>query len=165
MGNFNRDSRGGGRSFGRRDFGSRGFDRGGGRGDSQMFKTVCSDCGNECEVPFRPTSGKPVYCSDCFEKKGGRRSDSPRPQRSDFRRQSSDQNKTQFDALNIKLDRILKILEPKVDSKVISIPAVVEVKETKPSKVKKVVAKVVVEEKVKEVKTPKVKKVVAKKKN
>ena len=23
--------------------------------------------GQETQVPFRPTSGKPVYCSDCFQ--------------------------------------------------------------------------------------------------
>ena len=162
MGDFNRDSRGGGRSFGRRDFGSRSFDRGRGRGDSAMFKAICSECGKECEVPFRPTNGKPVYCSECFERKGGRRSDSSRPQRNDFRPQSTDQNKAQFDALNIKLDRILRLLEPKVDSKIIpTSPVMKEVKELKNLEVKKVNTKPIV---VKEIKTPKVKKVVIKKK-
>ena len=27
---------------------------------------TCSKCGKSTEVPFRPTNGKPVYCSDCF---------------------------------------------------------------------------------------------------
>lgn len=36
--------------------------------DRQMFKAVCSDCGEECEVPFEPTEGKPVRCKDCFMK-------------------------------------------------------------------------------------------------
>ena len=30
-----------------------------------------SDCGREAQVPFRPTSGKPVYCSDCFRSMRG----------------------------------------------------------------------------------------------
>ncbi len=34
----------------------------------QMFKAVCSDCGQECEVPFKPTEGKPVRCQECFKK-------------------------------------------------------------------------------------------------
>ncbi len=38
-------------------------------GTREMFKAVCSDCGAECEVPFNPTEGKPVYCSDCFAKR------------------------------------------------------------------------------------------------
>jgi CxxC-x17-CxxC domain-containing protein len=36
------------------------------RGPREMFSATCSNCGNEARVPFRPTSGKPVYCSDCF---------------------------------------------------------------------------------------------------
>jgi len=29
-------------------------------------KAVCAECGQECEVPFRPTGDRPVYCRDCF---------------------------------------------------------------------------------------------------
>jgi CxxC-x17-CxxC domain-containing protein len=142
MGSFNRDRGGGGSSFGRRDFGPRNFDRGGDRGGNRggnrpMFKTTCISCGKDCEVPFRPTNGKPVYCSDCFEKVGGRRSDSPRLERSDFRAPSSDQNKAQFDAINVKLDRILNLLEPKVAPIVVPAPVVKEVEEVKAPKVKK----------------------------
>jgi len=36
------------------------------RGPREMFPATCSRCGKETEVPFRPTNGKPVYCSDCF---------------------------------------------------------------------------------------------------
>jgi CxxC-x17-CxxC domain-containing protein len=31
-----------------------------------MFQAVCNDCHKSCNVPFRPTGDKPVYCSDCF---------------------------------------------------------------------------------------------------
>ncbi|PLW79993.1 DNA-directed RNA polymerase [Candidatus Woesearchaeota archaeon] len=34
----------------------------------EMHKATCSDCKQECEVPFRPTEGKPVYCRNCFSK-------------------------------------------------------------------------------------------------
>ena len=43
----------------RRDFG----------GPREMHKATCSECGKECEVPFKPTEGKPVYCRDCFAKR------------------------------------------------------------------------------------------------
>ena len=33
-----------------------------------MHKATCADCKKECEVPFKPTEGKPVYCRDCFSK-------------------------------------------------------------------------------------------------
>jgi len=38
------------------------------RGPREMHKAICSDCGQECEVPFKPTEGRPVYCRECFEK-------------------------------------------------------------------------------------------------
>ena len=41
------------------------------RGPREMFAATCSSCGKEAQVPFRPTSGKPVYCSDCFRSQRG----------------------------------------------------------------------------------------------
>ena len=135
MGYFNRDSnnrsgrdnRGGGRGFS----GGGGRDRGG-RDDRprEMFKTVCSNCNKDCEVPFRPTTGKPVYCSDCFETMGGRNSDGPRSERPDKQslpfqgRSRSDfsdrpqapraDNSKQLEELNSKLDKIIELLTPAV---------------------------------------------------
>jgi CxxC-x17-CxxC domain-containing protein len=46
--------------------------RGGSYGDRpqrEMFEATCSDCGKTARVPFRPTSGKPVYCTDCFARR------------------------------------------------------------------------------------------------
>ncbi len=53
--------------FERRRFGNkrRSFDR----GPREMHKAVCSECGRECEVPFKPTEGKPVFCRECFAKR------------------------------------------------------------------------------------------------
>ena len=34
-----------------------------------LHKTICADCRKECEVPFKPTGGRPVYCKDCFSKR------------------------------------------------------------------------------------------------
>lgn len=34
----------------------------------QMYDTVCSACGAETQVPFKPNGSKPVYCRDCFRK-------------------------------------------------------------------------------------------------
>jgi CxxC-x17-CxxC domain-containing protein len=38
------------------------------RSERTMYKIKCSDCGNDGEVPFKPTEGKPVYCRECFRK-------------------------------------------------------------------------------------------------
>lgn len=57
---------------------SRNFDRPyrndrGGRGDNfrerSFTKAICADCNQECEVPFKPTGGRPVYCKECFSKR------------------------------------------------------------------------------------------------
>ena len=37
-------------------------------GPREMHKATCSECKKECEVPFKPAEGKPVYCRDCFAK-------------------------------------------------------------------------------------------------
>ena len=34
------------------------------------YSATCDACGRRCEVPFRPTGAKPVYCSYCFKNKG-----------------------------------------------------------------------------------------------
>ena len=34
----------------------------------EMHDAVCAQCGKECKVPFEPTEGRPVYCSECFAK-------------------------------------------------------------------------------------------------
>lgn len=61
MAGYNRDGGRGGRG---------GF--GGGRGgrddfsERRMYTAKCAECGDSCQVPFRPTGERPVYCSDCF---------------------------------------------------------------------------------------------------
>jgi len=49
-----------------------GGNRGGGFkrnfGPREMHKAVCSDCKQDCEVPFKPAEGKPVYCKECYPK-------------------------------------------------------------------------------------------------
>lgn len=153
-----------------------GFNRGGGfkprfgnRGPVEMHKAICDNCKKECEVPFKPTNGRPIYCSNCFEtQKGG--SDSrrfegraPAPERSEDRatfdavcadcgnnckvpfRPSNDKPvfckncfgdkktvgaKDKFEELNVKLDKILKLLETKEAEKT------TKVKEEKPKTTK-----------------------------
>jgi CxxC-x17-CxxC domain-containing protein len=46
--------------------GPRGYERSVERPDREYFAVVCSSCGNQAQVPFRPRMDRPVYCSDCF---------------------------------------------------------------------------------------------------
>ena len=36
--------------------------------ERKMYKTKCTECGLDCEVPFEPKEGRPVKCGDCFKK-------------------------------------------------------------------------------------------------
>jgi len=75
FGNNNRRS-GSGRSFDRKR--------------TEMYPAVCDACGRECKVPFKPSSDKPIYCSDCFEKQGGGRDDRRDNRRDSGRRDFSE---------------------------------------------------------------------------
>ena len=139
MGDFNRDRR----SNGGRDFKRRDFDR-----PQIMHKTICSNCGKECEVPFKPNGSKPVFCRECFQ--NNRSSDSTRsenfPRRSNFEDRGNNQiNKPvaepqyreQFEALNTKLDKILNLLAVKEKVKEIEVSEPSQVPEIKVPVVKK----------------------------
>ncbi|MBS3167807.1 DNA-directed RNA polymerase [Candidatus Woesearchaeota archaeon] len=50
--------------------GHRGGSRGNfNRGPREMHKATCSSCGQECEVPFKPSEGREVFCKDCYRNK------------------------------------------------------------------------------------------------
>lgn len=130
MNNF---SRGGG--FGSKKGGFGGGSRGGfaprfnrnDGDDRKMFDATCGECGNDCQVPFRPNGRKPVLCSNCFRKDEdgndrfggdrpsfrekrsftGDRFDRPRPS---FNRASASGNDERLQSIEAKLDVILSQL-------------------------------------------------------
>ena len=93
-GRFDRSDSGG--RFGKRDFErpNRDYEQ------RMMHEATCDKCGNKCEVPFKPTSGKPVYCSDCFRKNEYSES-----------RDKSNPSSGELEQINLKLDKILKALK------------------------------------------------------
>ena len=109
-------------SFGQKSFGNRGgFDH----GPKKMFKAECAKCGNVCEVPFRPTGERPVYCNNCFVKddasRGPRREFSPRPSfKNDFKSeppaprpdQAFNDLKAELRGVNEKLERLITLMTP-----------------------------------------------------
>ncbi len=102
-----------------------------------MFKAVCQDCGSSCEVPFKPTEGKSIFCSDCFRSGGEQGGKSNK---------SAGDHKDQFTSLHAKLDQIISLLKPAAQTQVKAPAFVAEVKQEK---------KAVKVEDVKEVKTAK----------
>lgn len=145
MGDFRK---GGGKRFGghgggfsRRDGGRPNFPRkswggsgGRDRGPVTMHQAVCDQCGKPCEVPFRPTSGKPVYCNVCFGGKketGDNRGGDRFPQKnydsykapikpdfgSNISKGNNDELKKQLEILNVKMDRLIKAVEAMANTK------------------------------------------------
>jgi CxxC-x17-CxxC domain-containing protein len=123
MGNFNK----GGKSFGggndrKRFDGPRfgGNDRGGRDFNTrpEMHSAVCDDCGNKCEVPFRPSGDKPIFCNDCF---GGKRDSAPKSFGRDNDRGSRDfGNRPSAPSINPKLiddlNKQIATMHSKIDS-------------------------------------------------
>ncbi len=65
-------------------------------GDKPLHKATCDKCGRDCEVPFKPTKDKDVYCSKCFKKDGASK--------------HVEEMNTKLDEINQKLDKILSSL-------------------------------------------------------
>ena len=122
MNNFKSDNR----SRDRQDSSRRNF---GGRDSRRplLYDAVCDECGKDCQVPFRPSGDRPIYCSDCFEKKGGRDSgrsrdrgdssrrsfgdrDSRRPSQNNIGDRSISQLVEKIGVLNTKLDTIINLI-------------------------------------------------------
>jgi CxxC-x17-CxxC domain-containing protein len=40
-----------------------------GRREKTLHKAICADCHKDCEIPFKPTGERPVYCKECFSKR------------------------------------------------------------------------------------------------
>lgn len=136
MGHFKKNNNGGFGGGNRGGFRQGGFKKkewGGGRNDNRetvMHQTRCSDCGNSCEVPFKPTNGKPVFCKECFGDKdqndnsfrSPRRDFGAKPQfKRDFGERNQRNNshehhghddlKKEINSLSVKMDRLIQSIE------------------------------------------------------
>lgn len=154
-GGFGGGDRGGRGGFGGRDKGRGGFggDRGrggfGGRDGApkSMHKATCAECGKVCEVPFRPTGEKPVFCSTCFAERGDRMEErNERPSRFAMDRQAPAERHQAPKVDNSRLEEKLEVISAKLD-KLFSllIEKAEKTEESKPVKAK--TAKAIKEEK------------------
>jgi CxxC-x17-CxxC domain-containing protein len=149
-----RSGNGGGRSNYRGD-----------RGEVTMYKAICDECHKSCEVPFRPSGDKPVYCNECFSKKRGNDDRGPRKDFTDHgpKREFNDRPlpppfskpigapndmTKQLGDISAKLDRLMaaieKLPQPKETKPVINAFPIVAKSEIKKAPVAKVPAKKVV---------------------
>jgi CxxC-x17-CxxC domain-containing protein len=83
-----------------------------GRNDRRDFKenfsAVCDKCGKNCEVPFKPSSDKPIYCSKCFEGVDPKRRENNSGCSCDM-----PPIKEELDLIKTKLDEIMELVQPK----------------------------------------------------
>ena len=115
--------------------------------DREMFQATCSGCGKSCQVPFRPSSGKPVFCDECFTKQrndGPSRGDS-RPSYSDrgdrgarpapvVSSANNDALARQIQTISGKLDTLIDLMSKQSQpAKQTSTPVVVAKKEATPN--------------------------------
>lgn len=101
------------------DYNDRRRSRGGrDSGRREMFSAVCANCGDNCEVPFKPSGDKPVLCSNCFEKSGGGNRRSSGGPRGDRRGSSPDVSKMarQLNFMEEKIDAIIEMLQNNASS-------------------------------------------------
>lgn len=114
-------------SYGEKKFGGpKTWERGSdGRSSAKLFlhKATCTECNKSCEVPFKPSGGRAVFCSDCFKK--GEHEAKPsfgekpayKPAYERFADDSAPKNwdieqiKEQLKVMNAKLDTILKNID------------------------------------------------------
>lgn len=45
-----------------------------------LYQTVCADCRKNCEIPFKPSGDRPVYCKECFAARKAQKHSSGKPQ-------------------------------------------------------------------------------------
>lgn len=104
---------------------------------SEMFSATCTACGKSCEVPFKPTGDRPVFCRDCFGKQNDGRELRTEAPRREFPRESRpharderspafatprpdnslNDIKRQLTTLEGKLNRILDLINPPLPAK------------------------------------------------
>lgn len=111
--------KGGGKKFGggsswKKHEGRDGYGRGAAR--SMLYDAVCSSCGKDCKVPFRPIGKKPVLCNACFGRgvaNESKRFGSSHKSTEGFRSASTGDSSVakQLKEMNEKLDAILEALD------------------------------------------------------
>jgi CxxC-x17-CxxC domain-containing protein len=126
--NFNRREKPGATGTGRGNFGGKiSRDAHGFGQEKRMHRAVCTECGTDCEVPFKPNGERPVLCSNCFGEMAAAESprrDQFKPKRfarpnrpGSFRRsertdpRNSDDLKKELAQIHQKLDLILSVLK------------------------------------------------------
>lgn len=92
----------------------------GGYDRPELHGATCNKCGKACQVPFRPTGVRPVFCRDCFKKDEGlepKRFGEKRPFSRPFARpQGADRGIPLRQGYEGRVEERLKAIEAKIDA-------------------------------------------------
>lgn len=102
------------------------------RSERKMYSAICDNCGKRCEVPFKPTGEKPVYCDDCFGRPDNYRNERSyndvgdyfegnKDKKSSFSSDNNQDYKELFAQLNKKLDTVIELLTLIADKRTVRI--------------------------------------------
>ena len=124
MKNFKRDrkpkAKRTGKDFGKKSFGGSTRKAPKKSEERVMFNAICSACGINCGVPFKPSDKRPVLCKSCFKKQGRAEGIAGSVEKTGGRSQQifapivNRQDTALLEALNDKMDEILELLRPAV---------------------------------------------------
>ncbi|MFH1783326.1 MAG: CxxC-x17-CxxC domain-containing protein [bacterium] len=71
--------------------------QGDGPRERTFTRAICAGCNKECEIPFKPSGDRPVYCKQCFSKREKSNVFNPnRDKKQGGKRQKPDQKKSSF---------------------------------------------------------------------
>ena len=130
------------------DFSSRRRDDGNRRRDKEprkMFSAQCANCGIRCEIPFRPTGDKPVYCSSCYEKVNQRDKsypDGPNKEKGGINKADISIINDQLVSINRKLEKLILVLTPEEKKVSVVKPKIKEKISVNKKEIKKIVKKI-----------------------
>jgi CxxC-x17-CxxC domain-containing protein len=85
-------------------------------GETQLFDAICSKCGNKCQVPFRPTGQKPVYCNACYSEQLGGSRERDFSRRDNHSRSFEPRMENRVTENNSNVDRQIVTINSKIDS-------------------------------------------------
>ncbi len=101
----------------------------------EMFSATCSECRSKCEVPFRPSGDKPVFCNNCFgaQKESGTGNFAPKPrfdkgfdkprfENNDRNDKRIDELKAQVAELKTQMKEVLALVRQNNDSESVATP-------------------------------------------
>ena len=97
------------------------------KSDMTMYDATCSDCGNACQVPFRPVGSKPIKCRNCFVDKREGQDHTFSNKYSQERREGKSVGKSEGATLSVTDQKAISDMKVQIDSLHTKINSIMEI--------------------------------------